>query len=261
MSVWGRIKRAREQRRIERALAVPRLMRAFARRYPNAFFVEIGANDGEQHDHLREFILSRRLRWRGVMVEPVPYVFERLRANYGEHDRVALENAAIADRDGARPFYYVVDADASERTRLPDWYDGIGSFSREKVLAHRKAIPDIDRRLMERELPCMTFDTLCRRHDAVRVDLLVIDTEGYEAEILRSIDLRAWAPRVILYEHFHLLPDDRARSRARLEEAGYETLEEGFDTLCLRPDGGDSLDRCWQHVEPAFAGVSVQDEH
>ena len=74
----------------------PQLLRAFADAYPHAFFVEIGSNDGEQHDHLRPFILSRP--WRGIMVEPVPYVFERLRRNYESQGRIELENVAVAER-------------------------------------------------------------------------------------------------------------------------------------------------------------------
>jgi FkbM family methyltransferase len=233
-------------------------MQAFAAVYPDAFFVEIGSNDGVQHDHLRPFILSRP--WRGIMVEPVPYVFGRLRARYGGLERVVLENAAVADRDGELPFHYLIDADAAEREALPDWYDGVGSFSRDKVLAHRKAIPDVAERLVSRRVPCMTFETLCRRHGVERVDLLVIDTEGYDAEILRSIDFETRRPRLLIYEHFHLAPEDRRSCRALLEDAGYETLEEGFDTFCLLPRDGDRLDRRWRGLEPGVAGVSVHDE-
>lgn len=243
--------------RVQRRLAGPRLFRAFADAYPEAFFVEIGANDGEQHDHLQPFIRSSG--WRGIMVEPVPYIFERLRRNYGELDRVGLENAAIAEIDGTLPFYHLVDADEREREQLPDWYDGVGSFSREKVLEQRRWIPDVEERLVTMDVPCMTFDTLCRRHEVERVDLIVVDTEGYDAEILRSIDLDAHAPRLVVYEHFHLDRATRSECRSRLEDAGYMTLEEGFDTFCLAP-GGDSLDEAWERLEPAVGGVSVHDE-
>ena len=49
------------------------------------------------------------------MVEPVPYVFERLRGNYAGVDRVTLENAAVGATDGDLPFYYLVDASDEER--------------------------------------------------------------------------------------------------------------------------------------------------
>lgn len=93
----GRRWRRARYERLQRRLAGPRILRAFADRYPKAFFVEIGANDGEQHDHLRPLILGEE--WRGIMVEPVPYVFERLRQNYDRVlERVTLENSAITKR-------------------------------------------------------------------------------------------------------------------------------------------------------------------
>ena len=53
-----------------------RVLFEFARAYPDVFFVQVGANDGDLLDPLREEIGFRK--WSGIMVEPVPYVFERL---------------------------------------------------------------------------------------------------------------------------------------------------------------------------------------
>jgi FkbM family methyltransferase len=244
--------------RLERRLAGPRLLRAFADANPHASFVEIGANDGEQHDHLRPFILERG--WTGVMVEPVPYVFERLRRNYQGVEGVALENAAVGERDGEAPFYHLVDASAEERARLPDWYDGIGSFSRDAVLRHADQIPDVASRIVCAQVPTLTFGSLCRKHGLERVDLLVIDTEGHDWEIIRGIDFADWQPQMLVYEHYHLRPDDRAACATHLRERGYETMEEGFDTFCLGPAADDGLRAAWRLAKPAVAGVSKHDE-
>lgn len=259
-SVRARLRRRAVSRRREPALplAGPALLEAFAAAHPRAVFVEIGANDGKQHDFLRPHILARE--WRGVMVEPVPYVFERLRRNYGDIDRVALENLAIADRDGTAPFYHLAEADGHEREQLPSWYDGIGSFSREAVLGHSAKIADLPRRLVQREVPTLTFATLCERHDLDRVDLLLIDAEGYDHELLRQIDLDAAGVRLLIYEHFHLSPADRAACRHQVQAAGYETMEEGFDTFCLRATVGDSLSSGWRDLRPGVPALYVEDE-
>jgi FkbM family methyltransferase len=252
-----RLWREARYRRVVRNLEAPKLIRAFADAYPEAFFIEIGSNDGEQHDHLRPFILSRS--WRGIMVEPVPYVFQRLRRHYGGLDRVVLENVAIADRDGRRPFYHLAEAGGRDRERLPSWYDGIGSFSREGVLAHADQIPDIRKRLVRTEVPCLTFESLCRRHRAGRVDLLLVDAEGYDWEILRQIDFHARRPRLLIYEHYHLHASDQAQCREHLERLGYETEEEGFDTLCLDTRADDPLTRTWRRLRPGVPGVSAHE--
>jgi FkbM family methyltransferase len=240
-----------------RAFAGPRLLAAFADAHPEATFAEIGSNDGEQHDHLRPFILERG--WRGVMVEPVPYIFERLRRNYEGVDRVALENCAIADRDGTLPFFHLVPREDMPRDDLPEWYDGIGSFSEASVLSHRSHIPDVDERIVRTEVPTLTFDSLCERHGFESIDLLVIDTEGYDAEILRTVDFHKHRPRLVVYEHYHLSAGDRHATTERLREAGYEILEEGFDTFCLLP-GDPVLDELWRDLEPGVAGVAAYDE-
>lgn len=244
--------------RLERRLAAPRLLRAFAAEHPQASFVEIGANDGHSHDHLREHILERE--WRGLMVEPVPYVFDRLRRNYEGIDRVTFVNAAVGAQDGELPFYHLRDASPKEREQLPEWYDGIGSFSREAILSHRPQMPDIEARLVEATVPTFSFDSLCRRHGVEHVDLLVIDTEGHDWPILRSIDFDRWRPELVIYEHYHLAPPDRAACRAHLEATGYDTMEEGFDTLCLHRAARASLRDAWRRLRPAVAGVAKYDE-
>jgi FkbM family methyltransferase len=254
----GRLVAAGKQKlrdwRLQRRLAAPRLLSAFADAYPEAFFIEVGSNDGEQHDHLRPFILSRP--WAGIMVEPVPYVFERLQRNYQGIDRVVLENAAVADRDGRLPFYHLAKSPEREREGLPRWYDGIGSFSREAVLRHAHTIPDIERRIVRTDVRCLTLESLCRRHDVQRLDLLLIDTEGYDWEVVRSIDFDRRRPRLLVYEHFHLPPDDRTRCRQHVEHAGYETMEEGFDTFCLEVHAEDRLTATWRRLRPAVPGLS-----
>jgi FkbM family methyltransferase len=194
------------------------------------------------------------------MVEPVPYIFERLRRNYESVPRVILENAAIADHDGEVPFYHLAEPTEEERGSLPDWYDGIGSLDREFLVGHGTKIADIERRIVDEPVSALTFDSLCAKHGVDAVDLVVVDAEGYDREIIRNIDFTRWRPELLIYEHFHLSEDDRAEAAAAMRAAGYDTMEEHFDTLCLARDADPSLRRLWKRLEPAFPGVTVRDE-
>jgi FkbM family methyltransferase len=233
-----------------------RLVRALAEARPNAVFVEIGANDGAQYDPLRKYIL--RDGWRGVMVEPVPYVFERLRRNYGHLDRVALENVAIADADGEVPFYYLAQASDAEEEGLPSWYDAIGSLSRGHVAAPRDEITDIESRVESIRVPALTFESLCQKHGLGRLDLLLIDTEGYDYEIIRRIDFAAHRPRLLIYEHSHL-GDELEGCRAYVEGLGYETMQEYSDTFCVDTQIDDRLTRLWRRRSPKWPGTRQHD--
>ena len=251
---WAKLR----YRRLLARMAGPRLLRAFADAHPDAFFIEIGANDGSAHDQLRPIIRTRP--WRGIMVEPVPYVFARLQANYGDLDRVALANVAISDRDGRMPFWHLEEAGPDDSAQLPDWYDELGSFSRETILGHGDQIPDIERRLRCTEVPTMTFDTLCETHGVADVDLVLVDTEGHDWEILRRIDLARYAPRLLVYEHYHLGAADRAAALEHLAAHGYETLEEHFDTFALDTRPSDALTRTWRGLRPAIPATSAHEE-
>lgn len=246
-------------KRLQRRLAAPKLLAAFAERYPRPVFVEIGANDGDHDDHLRPFILSRR--WSGLMVEPVPYIFEKLRANYAAIEGITPVNVAVADSDGELPFFHLADpSEDDSAASLPEWADGVGSFSREAVLSHARLLPDIERLVVETRVPVVTFDSLCRRHGIDHVDLIVVDTEGHDRQILESIDLGTWHPRLVVYEHYHLSAEEQTGCRAYLETAGYETLSEGFDTFCLDASEDDDLTRVWRRLRPAVDPVFAYQE-
>ncbi len=58
-------------------------------------FLEIGACDGVfPVDLLYPYAYTNK-NWKGVMVEPIPYYYERLKGNYDNRDNIQLLNAAI----------------------------------------------------------------------------------------------------------------------------------------------------------------------
>ena len=209
------------------------VIEAFGRAHPRARFVQVGSHDGVSFDPISAQVRSRR--WTGVMVEPVPYLFDRLQVHFGGSRRVRLENAAISADPGPRPFFHLAE-DPDPAADLPSWYDALGSFRRDVVLSHRDAIPDIDDRLREIEVPCLTFDDLCRKHGLEGLDLVHIDTEGYDWEVVQLIDLDRWRPTAVLYEHVHLAPADRDACAAHLAAHGYALVSDAMDTLALHTD-------------------------
>ena len=110
-------------------------------------FVQIGSNDGVRADPLHPHIVAGR--WRGVLVEPLEYLFERLKRNYADVSGLEFECCAVAADRGVKTFYYV---EPTEESHIPVWYNQLGSLSRDKVLKSRRAIPDIEDRLVSTEV-------------------------------------------------------------------------------------------------------------
>ena len=221
------------RRRVRQWGAPPRplhvALRRFAEQNREVIFVQVGSNDGKTGDPI--YRLGRRHRWSGILVEPVPYLVEQLRRNYAGNDRVVIENCAVAETDGMRDFWYV------NRTHgMRDWYDQIGSFDREHLVKHTKYISNIESFLVKQAVPCLTLETLIRKHSLPRVDLLHVDAEGYDHVIIRSIDFRTLRPRFLFYEHVHIPSEERRACKELLGRQGYTVFEDSWDTFALLDD-------------------------
>lgn len=193
-------------------------------------FAQIGSNDGQNGDPVRK-IAMKHPQWRGLFVEPVPHLFARLKSNYGANGRFQFEQVAIAKTASIRPFYFVTDNAKAQLTDLPVWFDQLGSFDRNHILKHfgERVVPFIAAINVE----CVTLADLFRRHPASDLQLLHIDTEGYDWEVLRQLDLQVHAPKVILFEHKHLSIYDRNAAMAFLSPQ-YEIRNLGADFFCVR---------------------------
>lgn len=185
-------------------------------------FLHIGAHDGVTDERLERYI--RRHGWRGLFVEPLPQLLAALRENYRDVDGLQFENSAIAESNGERLFFEVLP-----ESGMPDWVRQVSSLRKDVILSHAEAVPGIERCIVARRIPCITVETLLDKHGIERVDLIVVDTEGYDYEILRQLDLNKLEPEVVIYEEKHLSLRDKHAARALLASAGYVVHGSGLN--------------------------------
>jgi FkbM family methyltransferase len=208
---------ARAEKRYESALST------LADRTADFFFVQVGAHDGGMDDPLARWIASRG--WRGMFVEPQPEQFARLRERYaGRQERFIFENVAIDREAGTRDLHRVTDA----HLHAPE-ISGLASFFPDRALATHASLG----RMTRITVPCVPLHTLLERHRITRVDLLQIDTEGYDAVILETVDLTKLRPSLIHYEHRHLSRAEQSNCVRRLRAHGYEVHQKQFDAFAL----------------------------
>lgn len=184
-------------------------------------FVQVGANDGLTSDPIRRFVV--KYGFRGLLVEPQPDVFERLRMNYAGMSGLLFENAAIAASDGITSLYRFRRGGAQ-----PDWADGLASFSRETLVNNNHNVKgDVE----EIRVATVTFSTLLARHSLGHVDLLQIDAEGFDYELIKTINLRSFRPTIIHFEHSLLPFAVKHECFAYLSRNGYKITGNGPDTV------------------------------
>jgi FkbM family methyltransferase len=218
---------------------------------PTFVVVQIGAFVGAtDNDPLHAFLSAalpaahaRGAASTAVLVEPVADYFAQLQRTYAGVPGVRCEHAAIAEAAGTRDFYRLAADPVAHG--LPAWLSQLGSLRADRMTAlwdryergHLAADSDRltrfyrDHQVVE-PVTCLTFAMLLERHGLTHVDLLQIDAEGYDYEILRTVDFQRVRPTFINYERV-LLHDDEPACRAMLEAAGYALTDWCQNTLCV----------------------------
>jgi FkbM family methyltransferase len=200
----------------------------FMLRKTDIFFIQIGANDGVSNDPLYKFVSE--YGWNGVLLEPLPEVFEVLKFNYKDSPNLRFVNAAISEQDGTRKLYTVhMDDSTFSKARQ------FSSFRRESLLQRTDMVSDIASRIEEIQVRCISFATLVNEIGNRVVDILLMDTEGYDFAILKMINFSDIKPSIICYEHIYMSKAEQRAAAELLTRQGYRLTKDNLDTVAYYP--------------------------
>lgn len=189
-------------------------------------FVQIGACDGVSFDPTYEFVRRNHRRIRGVVVEPLPDLFAELRRTYSALPNIVPVNCAIHNSETQMTLYRV---DPRRLASAPDWAKGIASFDPEH---HRRLGIPSDLMVAE-SVPCRTLESLLGEHGLTRIDLLQIDTEGYDAQIVLGLDFSRIVPVIIRFEYGRHVG---TMSEALFDEVVDRLHRHGYELAFVAPD-------------------------
>jgi FkbM family methyltransferase len=194
------------------------------------FFVQIGANDGVMNDPIYQFVTETRVA--GVVVEPVRDIYTQLVRNYRHYPRVQPVNLAIHKELKTAQIYRLTPQAAD---KLGGWAHGIASFQQD----HHKLTPAAGESVQAEEVACVSLSELFRQCKVGQVDLLQIDTEGYDSEILKMIPFDEIKPAIIRFEHglSHgiMSPSVFKEAVDLLTAQGYYIITEPYDAVAYLP--------------------------
>ncbi len=218
------------------------VLRELLSRQSHVSVVQVGAHVGNsENDPIHRFLWSvRGGQCTAILIEPVRHLFEQLTANYARCPAdIRFENAAAAEAAGHRSFYRLKEG--TDLTGMPGWMNQLGSLLPERIdamwdaceqdPAHKSFLAEntiVDR------VRCATIDEMRRKHGMAGIDFLQIDAEGYDYEILKTIDFESSKPKAVNYERV-LLGDAEGECREMLQSHGYTLYDHNhnIDTLCV----------------------------
>ena len=144
---------------------------------------------------------------------------------------VIFENIAIHNSKSEMSLYRV---DPKYSEKLPKWTKGIASFNK----SHHELSGTPSKYIIPESVHCISFDSLLTKHNIKRVDLLQIDTEGYDAEIILEVDFSVIRPSIIHFEHGlkdGVMSKDRfSKVVEKLRKYDYEIMIEPYDVIAYQ---------------------------
>ena len=207
------------------------------------FFLQIGANDGVSHDPIHAFVTSGK--WAGIVIEPLPDVFDTLCDTYRDHPQVRKLNLAIHEELEQVTLYRPDPERFGEGS-------GIASLNPERH-AHTTARTGLQADdIVGVEVPAMSLSRLLAQENVAHLDLLQIDTEGYDMQILAGLDLEQHRPSIIRFEHgvYSGVP-----ARKELRETLFRLYDHGYAIAMERVDAV-----AWMQEDVAKKAVRVASE-
>jgi len=146
--------------------------------------IQIGAGCGK--DYINGLIYEYDVKI-AILVEPHPDTFKYLEECYSTQNNIVLENVAISNQ--------------KEKRKLFNYKNDMGESNRElSSLLLRRSIQHSYESSMIVE--CISLCALLKKHNINNIDLLQVDTEGFDCEIIKQIPFCRLQPTIIRFEIF-----------------------------------------------------------
>jgi FkbM family methyltransferase len=168
-------------------------------------YFQVGAHEGNtKNDHIFKEI-QKQEELNCIFIEPVPYLFERLKHNYNNesiNNNYIFLNIAISNLDGEITLY--VPSEKNDLSKYPYWVTQLASSNREHINNHMDGINLPHLIIDELKVSCYKLNTIIREHNINEINYLVVDTEGHDFDILMDLDLNILKPNKIIFENKHM---------------------------------------------------------
>lgn len=199
----------------------------------NPVFVKVGAHDGITGDPCSDILIADA-RWKGLLIEPVPYLFARLKENFSNSTRFALEQVAVGPK-ASRATFYCMAAEAKESLPdLQDFFDQLGSFDKQHIFKHYEDLESkLEPFITEIEVEVLPLSDILQRNHIQNCHLLHIDTEGYDYKVLSTLNFSVTKPLLLFIEHKHLGDLEKQSLRRLLHKHSYIVRDCGQDYFAI----------------------------
>jgi len=163
--------------------------------YNYKYIIQIGSHIGNTPNDFLYNNINPNFKY--IMIEPVPYLFNKLKENYKLYNNITFLNIAISNHDGFIDLY--IPSEKNDFTKLVYYTNQLASTNKEHITTF---VPEciVDKINIE----CKTLNTIIKDYNIKEIEYLYSDTEGHDYDILMNLDLSLIRPKNIIFENKHM---------------------------------------------------------
>lgn len=143
--------------------------------YKDGFYIDCGANDGINQS--TTWFYEKTLNWRGILIEPIPQVFEMLKKNRSK-DNIFV-NAALVSKRFTKKYLDIYFNPRDTLTGSPLYNS---------------------KNLKKNLVKAVTLSSILKNKKIKKIDFFSLDVEGYEFKVLQGINFKKIKFKYILVE-------------------------------------------------------------
>lgn len=205
----------------------------------SALVLNVGAMDGMLFDEMIGY--TSKYNFMGLYVEPIPYLYDKLKKNLDSNPKNSFENAAISDYDGEIEML-MIDKEAIDSGKVHNCFYGMSAVYPPKnglgSEGDKQTVETYGKRI---KVPCITFKTLLEKHTVDYFDVIKIDAEGHDFKIFKQIDFAEYEPEVIRMEWINLSDQEQLDTKNILKNNGYVFEIDGSDIVGIKSSLYDEI--------------------
>jgi FkbM family methyltransferase len=195
-------------------------------------YLQVGTHDGVMVDPMYGFVAEKWKSIQGLLLEPIPSSFDKLQKNYSKYPSILPVNVAIHNTNTVMEMFTVNEKKAH---RYPEHVSGMSSFSKENLTLIGHVIEED---IMSVQVQCKTVESILRQYELIDINLMIIDTEGYDYDILSELNFGIINPKIVRFEHglaSYLGSDQKLfELSVRMNSFDYQVVVDNNDAILVK---------------------------
>lgn len=142
----------------------------------SSIIFDIGANQGQSIERFKNLFPNAQIH----AFEPIQFEFQKLNEKYHNDPNIILNNLAVAEVSGERNFNITAKTGNSSFNKIKPNTKWLKVRSKQFNTSENEYIKKIE------SVKITTLDDYCKNNQINKIDLIKIDTQGYEDKILQG---------------------------------------------------------------------------